>query len=120
MTVVPANIEHRVKCVVPFCRHTRKPEGSTEWICATHWRLVPYWRKRVFFQARKRLWTAWDKGLPGVPPNGRFSGLRLPEPIGWRHWLDADFTEWLRARAAFWRVWRRLKRHAIEAAAGIG
>lgn len=118
MNVVRAKIEQRIKCVVPFCRHTRKADGAEEWVCADHWRLVPYWRRRVYYSARKRLWRAYDKSLPGkpVPP---MAGHHFPE--GWRHWPhDDDALEWIIARACFFRIWRRIRRHAIEAAAGIG
>jgi hypothetical protein len=31
----------RLRCVVPFCNHTRRHDHLAEWICANHWRMVP-------------------------------------------------------------------------------
>ena len=44
----------RMRCVVPFCRHTTGRFTSGEWICADHWRAVPARLKRLKRLAERR------------------------------------------------------------------
>ena len=52
---------NRIRCCVPFCRHTRgNRKGDPlrpgmEWICAEHWRAVPSRLKTVRTRLRRRL-----------------------------------------------------------------
>ena len=51
----------RIPCVVPFCGRTRKGSPPSEWICADHWRGVPWKNKLVLARARRRRdRPAWD------------------------------------------------------------
>ena len=91
----------RLRCIVAHCQHTRGPrkgddppiEQGMEWICAQHWRAVP---KRLR-QVHNRAWN-WNAGLPY---------RRQGSPLNRKN------------RKAAGRIWRRCKRAAIEAAAGI-
>lgn len=85
----------RLRCVVPFCRHTRGDRKGqppitpdTEWICGEHWRLVDRQTKRLFRANRRRLWR-----IPGRQ-------LRGPEAQERVHR----------------RLWQTMKRQAIERA----
>lgn len=65
----------RVRCCVPFCKHTRGerkgdtdwpwPKGS-DWICGEHWMPIRSMRRRAYRRARKasvpdeRLWPMWS------------------------------------------------------------
>ncbi|KAB2669087.1 hypothetical protein F9L08_03345 [Brucella tritici] len=45
----------RINCCVPFCTRTRHNRDNTsEWICGTHWRLVPQHLKRRKFKLFRR------------------------------------------------------------------
>lgn len=44
----------RVRCCVPFCRRTTKPDCD-EWICGPHWKAVPKSARRVFFRVKRLL-----------------------------------------------------------------
>ena len=33
--------ERRVRCLVPGCPRTRKPDRFAEWVCSNHWRATP-------------------------------------------------------------------------------
>ena len=80
---------NRVRCVVPFCTHTRAadklPPTHNEWICGNHWRLVGAVTKR-----RLRLF--------------RMRARRYPH-------LDYDDI--------LGRLWVKAKAQAIECAVGI-
>ena len=46
----------RIRCLVPFCRRTRRNEWgveSAEWVCGPHWSGVPK-KFRNFYTAAKR------------------------------------------------------------------
>lgn len=54
----------RVMCLVPGCRRTHRPAllvtacGTMiedQWICQTHWKLVPINRKRLYQRAKRAL-----------------------------------------------------------------
>ena len=59
----------RMKCLVPFCQHTRgprkgDPQGKflAEWICGAHWNGTDRRLRASYYMARKRrLWRteAW-------------------------------------------------------------
>lgn len=89
----------RIRCLVPFCRHTRGDRKGDpvrqgmEWICGEHWMPLPKVERRVYSRARRRVLARW------------------PEREG-----DVEYA---RAWHAFDRVWSRLKRLAIERALGI-
>lgn len=84
----------RIPCIVPHCRHVvRCHHGETEAICAAHWRAIPVRYRRVYTRAYH--WTEGERYRRNGPPVGR----RLLE--------SSD------------RLWRRMKRLAIEAAAGL-
>lgn len=53
----------RLKCIVPFCRHTRGDRKSDplrpgmEWICAKHWSTTnTTWRRRYGLFKRRQRW----------------------------------------------------------------
>lgn len=116
----------RVPCLVPFCKRTRKryPDARDEHICSEHWRSIPIRWRQAFKRAWHRADAAWGKrivvavGEPWPTDRGRLVGLRM----GGEWWLwpdDGSWTECDRAVAAVERLWRRMKREAIEVAAGI-
>lgn len=50
----------RLRCIVPFCAHTRGDRKGDplipgmEWICSEHWRLTSKaWRRRLFLFKRR-------------------------------------------------------------------
>lgn len=114
----------RAACVVPFCRRTRrrKENDGPDWICGIHWPAVPRDFKRALSRARRRANAAWERrttvpaGQPW-PPGNQWSGYRLGDV--WLLWARDDFEEWCAAAQAFDRLWRRCRRAALEAAAGI-
>lgn len=83
----------RSSCCVPFCRRTTTtfPPGH-EWLCADHWRLV-------------------DRSL-------KLSRTRLVRRFKRRGWFE-DRRRWPTVNRALDGIWRRMKRQAIERAAGM-
>lgn len=85
-------------CLVPGCPHwtARYPEGG-EWICAEHWRLVP----RHLKTTRTRLVNKYRRlGELELTPN---------------HYKPKTARCW----RAILGVWRRMRRAALEGAAGL-
>jgi hypothetical protein len=80
----------RTGCIVPFCRKTSTLFPG-EWVCADHWRLVD----RALKQIRARLIRRFKR----------------------RGWID-DRRRWPAVNQTLDGVWRRMKRQAIERAAG--
>ena len=86
-------------CCVPGCAHwTRRfPRGGTDWLCSQHWRLVP----RALKSLRTRLVQRYRRrGLMDMTELHY-----LPRTIAGDRMLHG--------------VWRRMKRAAILAAAGL-
>lgn len=83
----------RLPCCVPFCRRSTARTEFSEWLCGDHWRLVDRRRRRVY----GRYMRQWRRYGPEA-----------------RVHIDGRVF-----RAAADRIWRRLKREAIERAAGI-
>lgn len=81
----------RLHCCVPFCRRTTAHTEFSEWLCGDHWRLVDRRRRQVYGRYMRQ-WRRY-RGAP--------SGLSRSE------------------HNAAHRIWERLKRQAIERAAGI-
>ena len=80
----------RIRCAVPFCRRTRRDDGSfTEWICQEHWVLTSARLRRIYSLRKRRI-------------------RRLVS--------HHDIGREIRAKR---RTWQWLKRQAIERAAGI-
>jgi len=77
--------------VVPFCRRTSTLFRG-EWVCVEHWRMVDPALRRL----RGRLVRRWRR-------------------LGW---LDEP-GRWRAVERAYEGWWRRVKRQAIERAAGI-
>lgn len=75
-------MKKRLRCCVPFCNRTRKPDEYAEWICGKHWPLTDL-QSRLVYRRMK---------------------FRRPGP------------EFAQARG---RIWDRLRRQAIERAAGL-
>lgn len=109
---VPAN---RIPCCVPFCRRTA-PGSDGEIICGSHWRLIPKVRRRAFRRASKRMVTAIEVGAMRTTAPGE-CGIRIGGI--WRTFDDAGWDELHRAKRSMWRLWGRIKRDAIERAAGL-
>lgn len=97
----------RLTCCVPFCTHSRQNrDGSTEWICRDHWRLIPKARRRAWSRQRRRLVAAIAR-----------------EPLVAEWWKMAPGSPERLVALAMWRVhhrlWKGLKRVAIERAGGL-
>lgn len=99
----------RVRCLVPGCNHTRGDRKGDpirpgmEWICAEHWRPVSRRLKAIRSRALRRLKRA-ETVLPAVELAGAWTSIHETAR---------------RADAAQWRLWKRIKREAIERAMGI-
>jgi hypothetical protein len=79
----------RVACCVPFCRRTTARQ-FVEWICREHWLLIDPRKRRVYARQRRRF--------------RRFAGDEVAAEIFDR------VTD---------RLWRNIKREAIERAVGV-
>lgn len=97
--------ERRLSCVVPFCKHTHgRHKGEppfnewTEWICGEHWRLVD--------QRLKRLRTAIRRRAERLKTGAEYR----------RGWVHPRLVNALGSQR---RIWRKMKRQAIERAMGI-
>lgn len=84
----------RTSCCVPFCRRT-STLFRDEWVCGEHWRLVDRSLKRLRSTLRRRWVKRWRAAQ-------------------YRRRVDLNIA-WRRVEAA---IWRRMKRQAIERAAG--
>lgn len=106
----------RLHCSVPFCRRTiatrSLPKGHTEWICATHWRLVTRKAKRM-----KRLaYEAYEAaGIECEEIAAEVPGIRVDIFDRWRAAAARQRKKALQSN----RAWERCKRQAIEAAGGL-
>lgn len=89
----------QTSCMVPGCRrHTaRYGNSDVEWLCVDHWRLVDPALKRF----RTKLVRRYIR-----------KGELTQEPLYWR-------AHSRRARRMLTSIWRRMKRQAIERAAGL-
>lgn len=85
------NGERRLPCLVPFCGRTAPYKAHTEIICGKHWRMVPKRHRAALTRRRRRL-------LRIMSTSPRYPG----------------------ALNAYRRMWRRIRRAAIEAGSGIG
>lgn len=90
----------RVPCIIPGCRHTcRKLWAGHEWLCGDHWRLVPralrHRRQCVRAALRRRSEVLRDM----------VSGQMVAKTAR-AHRLEVV-------------IWARMKRLALERAAGI-
>lgn len=84
----------RIPCIVPHCPcMVKRHAGETEAICAKHWGAIPVRFRRVYHRAYR-----WTEG-------GTYR--RKAAPVG-RHLIGTSD-----------RLWRWMKRIAIETAAGI-
>lgn len=96
----------RIQCCVPFCKRTveRKQPHDTEQeaICGLHMRPVSRWLKRLHRETVIRTLTILN---------------RYPEP---NNAPIEEATEAVRLITLEEKLWRRMKRKAIEAAGGIG
>ena len=91
----------RIKCVVPFCRRTRKPD-CTEMICGKHWRMVSRTLRDRKIRMNRRYRRRFGDNAPWDYPAG--SAMRL---------------ESVKLARICGKAWEACKRSAIEAAAGI-
>lgn len=94
----------RIPCIVPYCRCTadaRKFSADTEIICAKHWRLVPAETKARYRTVKRRAAKIWK--LINDPRVVRKPGGAV----------------YYQAQDAVQKCWARIKREAIERAAGI-
>ncbi|KFL31413.1 hypothetical protein JP75_07565 [Devosia riboflavina] len=102
-------MKQRLNCSVPGCTRTRGDRKGDvlgpyiEWICADHWKLVPRWMKAARNRARRRLRRA----------ESILATVAMVEA-----WTTVHETA-RRADAAQWRLWKRLKRAAIERSVGL-
>lgn len=90
----------RAACIIPGCRHTcRKLWPGHEWLCGEHWRLVPRavrHRRQVIRAALRRR---------GEIERDATTGKYVARSV--------------RACVLEDQVWRRMKRLALERAAGL-
>ena len=98
----------RIPCCVPFCRRTAAAEkfaGCDEIICGKHYRTVRKKVRRFYSLVWRRINRERARGPAEFwkRPPGSPERIRLVR---------------LERRAE--RIWERIKREAIEAAAGIG
>lgn len=106
-----AHPSYRLPCLVPHCArwrghrkgHPIKP--GTRFICGPHWRATDSLHRRALSRARRRTKDAlsWGTQADG------FVTFQTP----------ARRLEYRQAVAAEVRLWRRLRREAIERAAGL-
>jgi hypothetical protein len=88
----------RCPCLVPGCKRTTKP-GPREWICDRHWQAIPKARRRVMSRIVRQYRRQFgSNGFWQYPPG---SDQRRDALVLQHRWE---------------RVWRRLKREAIETA----
>jgi hypothetical protein len=95
----------RIPCCVPFCGRTAdraKQRGATQIICQKHWKMVPAETKARYRHVRRRARKIW---------RAVYVSTKLQQPG-----RDALI---MRANAECDRVWERIKREAIERAAGL-
>lgn len=94
----------RIPCIVPFCRCTApadKHPYDTEIICQKHWRMVPAETKARYRQVKRRANKIWR--LINDPRKVRKPGGAIA----------------YRSKDDIRKCWERIKREAIERAAGI-
>lgn len=113
----------RLRCCVPFCRHTRGQrkgdrypiEEGMDWICATHWRLVQPVAKRL----QKRATAAFDRLDEKHDAMQRLGhSLDIVSPTFYDELHKVAYRRELKLRQAR-RAWERCKRQAIERGTGI-
>lgn len=95
----------RIPCCVPFCRRTAdaaKMAPHNEMICQKHWKLVPAETKARYRHVRRRATKIWKAVY-------RSSKIQQPG-------REALYNRSVRDITA---TWERIKREAIERAAGI-
>jgi hypothetical protein len=68
-------VNERIACYIPFCRHTRKNPGFSEWICGDHWRMVPKDRRRAYGRL-KRVWRRFHHEADGIRADRIWSRLK--------------------------------------------
>lgn len=91
----------RIPCCVPFCRRTFKDDGRAgEIMCGKHYRLADQ-RYRRLWTRLVRAWRRDPRQFWEMPPGSR---ERLRK---------------LKIERLFDKLWVRIKRQAIERAAGI-
>ena len=96
----------RSSCYVPGCwRWSTRFEG--DWLCAEHWRLVPRELKYLRTALRRR----WRRRLAKAEAQHGAAGAK-----GTWLALRRAGCAWNRGEDA---VWRRMKRAAVERAAGL-
>lgn len=51
----------RITCIAPGCKRThRNDKGFAEWLCQTHWAMVPKATRRAYHRARRK-WATGQK-----------------------------------------------------------
>jgi hypothetical protein len=113
----------RIPCCVPFCRRTRRDDGSfSEWICGKHWALVS--RKAKLMKRRSE--AAYDAAkleCEEISSEGdefartQGGGIAVSQEIIDR--LRVAAAKHQRKWAQAGRAWDRCKRQAIERSGGI-
>lgn len=111
----------RSQCCVPGCRRW-STRFRLEWLCGDHWRLVGMALKRFRTKRLRPLYRVWEQAKvlrlafqqrlrDGLEDGGQDSDL-------WRlvHIEMQAERRWRRSEAL---IWRRMKRRAIERAAGL-
>lgn len=101
----------RIHCLVPHCRRTTDSKnGYGEWICSKHWAAVPKASRRVYSRATRRIRRAVAAGEMIKFTNGS-SRLCFRKGTAW--------VEHIRALSAYERLWKRMKKLAVERSLGI-
>lgn len=107
-------IHPKTNCSVIGCHRTSR-RFSGEWLCGDHWKLVDRPLKRFRTRRLREAQLVYDRY------NGRMKAAQArggPEDEIWKWGAKAAWalSRWWRLEAA---AWRRMKRQAIERAAGI-
>lgn len=91
--------EDRLACIVPGCRRTHPPivdevlGQMTEWVCGRHWRATSARYRAIYARVKRELRSGIRSGCDQAWALGRFELRR--------------------------RVWRKLRKQAVERGVGI-
>ena len=68
-------VTSRLKCCVPFCRHTTGRTEFSEWLCGDHWRLIDLENRRVYGRYAKR-WRRYRNIEDGAAADRMWNWLK--------------------------------------------
>ena len=107
------------RCCVPGCRRS-STLFSREWMCGDHWRLVDRALKAFRTKRMRPLYRRWSTAN-ALRVAFQQDALSRGEEVGDGVWRLVDIER--RAARRWWAaenlIWRKMKRQAIERAAGL-